>query len=683
MIKMQHEKDNSLLEQYEKLKSEIHYHNNLYHNESNPEISDQEFDALYAKLVAFEENYPEFITPDSPTQVIGGQPQAPFKTIEHKVPMLSIDNTYNEGELRAFDARVRKALGNEEIPVYVVELKIDGVAVSLHYDNGKLSRAISRGDGTRGDDITRNVRTIQSLSAPLKDKSCPSSFEVRGEVFMRVGELERINKEREKAGLEPYRNTRNTTAGTLKLLNPSAVAKRKLEVYLYDMQQEDDLFSDQVSHFEILNLLQKWGLPVNPFFERCESIDEVIDICHSWQVKRRELDFEIDGMVIKIDSLLQRRKLGSTAKSPRWVIAYKFPAEIAQTRLLDIKVQVGKSGALTPVAEMEPVALAGTIVKRASLYNFEDLARKDLRVGDMVEVQKAGEIIPQVLRYIPELRPAQTTPVAIPEKCPVCETEVYQDTDGAYLRCLNMACPAQFKERLEHFASRKAMDIDGLGPAIIEQLVDKEIVKDFSDLYALEQHQVEELERMAQKSAENLILAISNSKTRPLNRLLFGLGIRHVGSRTAEILASHYKVMDALMLAPKEELKAIHEIGEIVAGSIGDFFATPENQELVKRLQGAGVNMEEPGTSLEDINSDTPMVLSGMTFVVTGALEMGTRDEIETLIKNMGGKTTGSVSKKTDYLLAGENAGSKLDKANALGIPVLDEAAFRMMIKGS
>ncbi len=682
MSKMPREDEKSLIEQYEKLKSEIHYHNNLYHNESNPEISDKEYDALYAKLVEFEDAYPEYKTSDSPTQVIGGQPQAPFKTIVHKVPMLSIDNTYNEGELRAFDSRIRKALGSDEIPVYIVELKIDGVAISLHYDNGKLQRAVTRGDGTRGDDITRNVQTIKSLSGPLKDHSYPSSFEVRGEVFMRVGELERINKLREKAGLEPYRNTRNTTAGTLKLLNPSAVAKRKLEVYLYDMQLEDDDLANQADHFEILKLLQTWGLPVNPFFERCVSIDAVIDICHSWQLKRRELDFEIDGMVIKVDSPVQRRKLGTTAKSPRWVIAYKFPAEIAQTRLLDIKVQVGKSGALTPVAEMEPVALAGTIVKRASLYNFEDLARKDLRIGDMVEVQKAGEIIPQVLRYVPELRPANTSPVPIPKICPECQTEVHQDIEGAYLRCLNMACPAQLKERLEHFASRKAMDIDGLGPAIIEQLVDKELVKDFSDLYALEQQHVENLERMAQKSAENLIQAISNSKTRVLSRLLFGLGIRHVGSRTAEILAAHYKVIDALMLAPKEELKAIHEIGDIVAGSIGDFFATPENQELVKRLQGAGVNMEEPGNDSEDINSDTPLLLSGKTFVVTGTLEMGTRDEIQTLIKNLGGKTTGSVSKKTDFLLAGENAGSKLEKANVIGVPVLDEAEFRTMIKG-
>ncbi len=671
--------ESTLQAQYEHLKSVIEHHNYRYYVLADPEISDQEFDRLYKELEVFEAEHPELRSPDSPTQRVGEQPIPGFETVPHRVPMLSIGNTYNEGELRAFDSRVHKALGGES-PAYVVELKLDGVAMSLHYENGRFQRAITRGDGSQGDDVTQNVRTIRTVPFRLRGDSIPPRLEVRGEVFMRTGELERINELREKAGLEPYRNPRNTTAGTLKQLDSRAVAERRLEIYLYELVLDDESVPTFDTHFDTLKQLQHWGLPVNPHFTRCEDIDAVIGVCEAWQLKRRELDYEIDGMVIKVDSPAQRRKLGNTAKSPRWVIAYKFPADVARTRLCDIKVQVGKSGALTPVAELEPVTLAGTIVKRASLYNFDDLAKKDLRIGDTVEVQKAGEIIPQVLRYVPELRPEGAQALTVPSHCPVCHTEAQQDPDGVFLRCLNMACPAQLKERLEHYAARKAMDIDGLGPAIIEQLVDQELVTNFADLYDLSREQLAGLNRMAKKSAANVHQAIAASKERPLNRLLFGLGIRHVGSRTAEILAEQYGNLDALMLAPRDELVAIHEIGEIVAASIADFFATPENQELVKRLREVGVNFEEPKAQNSDSTGDNAQPLAGMTFVVTGVLDMGSRTEVQDRIKQLGGKCTGSVSKKTDYLLAGGNAGSKRDKAQELGVPILDEAAFCAMI---
>ena len=578
--------------------------------------------------------------------------------------------------MRAFDERVRRGLGAGEAPAYVVELKIDGVAISLRYEGGVYARAATRGDGVRGDNVTENVRTIRAVPMRLTGDA-PAVLEVRGEVYMRHEELERLNRLREEAGEPPLANPRNTTAGTLKLLDPKQVAQRRLELVVYDVAPLPGLALR--SHAETLGMLRDLGLPVSPHYEPCRSMDEVIAVCDRWQAKRGELDYEIDGMVVKVNDPEHRGRLGATSKSPRWVIAYKFPAEVARTKLLAIHVQVGKSGILTPVAEMAPVPLAGTVVKRASLYNFEDLARKDLRVGDTVELQKAGEIIPQVIRYVPEERLADAALFPVPEACPACGGEVHQDPDGVFLRCLNLACPAQLKERIEYFASRGAMDIDGLGPAIVDQLVTRGLVRNPADLYELDVPALAGLERMAEKSAANLVEAIAQTKERPLSRLLNGLGIRHVGSHIAEVLAQHYGEIDRLMAAPAEELGEIYEIGDIVAASVHDFFATGENRALVEKLRRRGVNMREEAASAEG----QPRPFEGKTFVVTGTLERYSRDAIHERIKQLGGKPSSSVSGKTHYLVAGDKAGSKLAKAAKLGVTILTEAEFDELAGGA
>ncbi len=659
----------------DQIKAELERHNRLYYLEAAPEISDFEYDALMRELMDLERRFPDLRTPDSPSQRVGGAPLDAFQTVTHRVPMLSIDNTYSPEELREFDDRVRKGLGGES-PAYIVELKLDGVAISLRYEKGVLIRGATRGDGVRGDDVTQNVRAIRAVPLRLAD-GAPESLEVRGEVFMRNAELDRLNKLREESGDEPYRNPRNTTAGTLKLLDSRTVAERRLEFFAYDIAESEGV--NIVSHLQTLRDLQAWGLPVNPHHQRCGSMDEVIDACQRWHEKRHTLGYETDGMVVKVDAAAQRQRLGSTAKSPRWVIAYKFPAEVARTRLNNIVVQVGKSGALTPVAEMDPVKLAGTIVKRATLHNFEELAKKDLRLGDTVEVQKAGEIIPQVLRFLPEARPAEAVAYPLPKACPVCGGEVHKDPDGVFLRCLNLSCPAQVKERLEHFASRKAMDIDGLGPALITQLVDKGYVTGPADLYALHADRLCTLDRMAQKSADNLVKAIEASKARPLGRLLFGLGIRHVGAHTAEVLAGHFGHIDAVMAAPADQLQGIPDIGGVVADSIRDFFDTPQNRDLIEKLRSAGVNMEEVLAAAPS----GPRPFHGMTFVVTGTLTKYTRDEIHDRIKALGGKAASSVSKSTTYLVAGESAGSKLEKARQLGLAILNEDEFDALAGGN
>lgn len=652
--------------------AEVERHNRLYYVDAAPEISDIEFDALLRQLMELEAQFPVLITPDSPTQRVGGQPLASFETVEHAAPMLSIDNTYSEGELREFDERVRRGLGGER-PTYVVELKLDGVAISLRYEHGAFTRAATRGDGTRGDNVTANVRTVKSVPLRLTDHP-PAMLEVRGEIYMTNDELHRINRLREEAGEPPLANPRNTTAGTLKLLDPKQVAVRRLEIACYDIAPLPGAQLD--SHTKTLDALKKYGLPVNPHYARCSSIDDVVETCNLWQDKRHSLGYETDGMVIKVDSAEQRRRLGATSKSPRWMIAYKFPAQIVRTKLLAISINVGKSGALTPVAELQPVLIAGTTVKRASLYNFEDLARKDLRVGDTVELQKAGEIIPQVIRYIPELRPQEANPFPVPKACPICHGEVHRDPEGVFIRCLNLACPAQLKERMIHYASRGAMDIDGLGPAIINQLVERGYIKDPADLYDLDLLRVASLEKMGTKSASNLLAAIDNSRARSLDRLLNGLGIPHVGAHTAEILADYYGHMDAILAASAEQLTEIYEVGPIVAKSIADFFETAENRELIRKLRERGVNITQEAATAG------PRILEGKTFVVTGTLTRYSRDAAHDLIKRLGGRPTTSISAKTDYLIAGESAGSKLDKAQKLGVRVLTEDEFDALLKG-
>lgn len=660
---------------HRELAAEIERHNRLYYVDATPEITDFEFDALLKELEALENQFPSLRTPDSPTQRVGGEPIEGFQTVEHLVPMLSIDNTYNDEELRAFDERVRRGLEADSVD-YVVEPKLDGVAISLRYEDGVLTRAATRGDGYRGDDVTGNVRTIRSLPLRIEGEA-PGTLEVRGEVMMRYPELARINRVRAEHGEAPLANPRNSTAGTLKLLDPKQVAQRRLEIYLYDIAPTADV--QLTSHWDTLKRLERYGLPVNPHYTKCTSLAEVLHVIRDWETRRAGLDYEIDGMVVKVNDLTQRRRLGATSKSPRWVIAYKYPAQIARTRLHKITVQVGKSGALTPVANLEPVLLAGTTVKRATLHNFEELERKDVREGDTVEIQKAGEIIPQVLRFVPELRPAKATRFPVPTTCPVCDGEVHKDPEGAYLRCVNAGCPAQLKERIEHFAGRRAMDIEGLGPSLVEQLVDKRLVTDFADLYALSKETLVDLERFGDKSAGNLLQALEASKSRPLSRLLNGLGIRHVGGHTAEVLADHYGTMEALMAAPVEELREIYEIGAVVAASVHDFFSEPHNRMLLDKLRDAGVTMHE-GASAE---SSGPRPLEGMTIVVTGTLQNYSRDEIQDRIKKLGGRPSGSVSKKTDYVVAGENAGSKLEKARSLGVRVLTETEFEALADAS
>ena len=657
---------------WQALKSEIERHNRLYYTEAMPEVSDLEYDALLREIQEIEQEYPALATPDSPTQRVGGAPMEGFQTVAHTVPMLSIDNTYNPGELAQFDARVRKGLDGA-VPEYLVELKLDGVSMSLRYEDGVLVRAATRGDGVQGDDVTQNVRTIRSL--PLRIEHAPAVIEVRGEVYMTHAELERLNREREAEGLEPYRNPRNTAAGTLKLLDSREVARRRLDIFLYEM-----VFSSEPlppTHVQTMELLIRMGFPVNPNRTLCADMAAVVAVCDDWHTRRFSLDYATDGMVVKVNSHAQRDLLGTTSKAPRWVIAYKFPAEIARTRLREIVVQVGKSGALTPVAEMDPVPLAGTVVKRATLHNFDDLAQKDLRVGDLVEVQKAGEIIPQVLRFVPEERHPDAKPFPMPRACPACGSEAHKDPDAAILRCLNMACPAQIKGRLEHFASRKAMDIEGLGPALVEQLVDRGLVSDASDLYRLDRDRLLAMERMGEKSADNLLAAVQASKTRPLARLLFGLGIRHVGSRTAEVLADHFLTMDALMAAKAAALTGLSDIGDVVAESIVEFFEVEENQDLIQRFAAAGVRLADDAKE----GAGGPQPLAGLVFVATGALVNYSRDGIEARIKKLGGRTSGSVSKKTDYVVAGAEAGSKLEKARSLGVPVLSEDDFEELIR--
>lgn len=658
------------------LQNELNYHNHLYHVETEPEISDIEFDALLRELKEIEDAHPEFVTSDSPTQKVGGKPLDGFERVQHIVPMLSIDNTYNADDLRDFDERVKKGLKDAQKPAYVVELKVDGVAMSLRYEKGRLTRATTRGDGYTGDDVTRNIkRVIAGLPQKLKGKP-PEVLEVRGEVFMRNEELKRLNGLREKRDEAPLANPRNTTAGTLKLLNPKIAAERRLNIFVYDIVPTDGVALR--SHTETLDVLKRYGFPVNEIHPHCESIDAVLEVCREWEEKRSGLGYETDGMVVKVDSAEHRVRLGATSRSPRWIIAYKFPAQVAQSRLKAITVQVGKSGALTPVAEVAPVRLAGTEVRRASLYNFEDLERKDLRVGDTVEIQKAGEIIPQILRYIPEKRPPDAVRYHAPAACPVCDGEVRKDPDGAYLRCLNLACPAQVKERLEHFASRKAMDIDGLGPGMLEKLMQLDLVHDPADLYELDVEKIlalceeKEIQGLGKISVANLIKGIEASKNRTLSRLLNGLGIRHVGDRGAEVLASHFGSMDALIAADVKDLVDVHEIGDVVAATVLDFFDTPENRELIARLKEHRLKMTE-----DVVEGERP--LDGKTVVVTGTLSRYTRDSIRERIKALGGRASTSLSAKTDYLVAGDKAGSKLAKAEKLGVTIMTEAEFETL----
>jgi DNA ligase (NAD+) len=665
----------AIAQRAEELRGLINYHNYKYYVEAQSEISDREYDRLVKELEKIEEAHPELITPDSPTRRVGGQPIEGFVTVKHRRAMLSIDNTYSAEELREFDRRVRKLLPGETV-TYVVELKIDGVAISLTYEDGLFTVGATRGDGERGDDVTHNLKTIRELPLRVRTDQPPKLFEVRGEVYMTIEDLARLNRERLAKSLEPFANPRNSAAGSLKLLDPRLCAERRLRLFTYSLEDTEGSFVQ--THLQALDLLRRYGFPVNPHIQVCETIDQAIAHCNDWAERRHDLPYETDGMVIKVNDFDQRRRLGATSKAPRWVVAFKYEAEQALTKLLKIEVHVGKTGILTPVAHLEPVQLAGTTVSRASLHNADEMARKDIRVGDTVLVEKAGEIIPYVIRTEPSVRTGAEQIFQFPLKCPVCGAPVEREEGGVYYRCTGPACPAQLKERLRFYAYRKAMDIEGLGTALIDQLVDTGLVRSIPDLYRLTLEQLVELERMGKKSAENVLAGIQASKERGLCRVLTGLAIRHVGDHVAELLAAEFGNIDDLMNASVERLAQVEGIGQERAESIYKFFQSAAGRRTIEELRSLGLKLTE------DIRPAPAAVggkeLTGKIFVVTGTLSRYGREEIEDLIKKLGGKATGSVSKKTDYVVAGEKAGSKLDKARQLGVPVLSEEEFEKMI---
>ena len=656
----------------ERLRAAIRQHDHLYYVLDKPRITDQEYDALYGKLKELEDAHPELITPDSPTQRVGGEPTKEFPVVEHMAPMLSMDNTYSAEEIREFDERVRKNLKGEHVE-YVVELKFDGVSISLLYEKGRWVRGATRGDGVRGDDVSNNLKTIRSIPLVFSDdvKKTPRLAEVRGEVYMTKKGLAELNREKEKKGEELFANPRNAAAGSLKLLDPRIVARRHLDIYIWGIGQCEGM--DLKKHTEVLEYLKEAGFRVNPHMKLCRNADEVIDYCNSWEPKRDRLEFEIDGMVLKVNDLKQREKLGVTSKSPRWAIAYKFPAERGLTEVRDIIVQVGRTGAITPVAILAPVHLSGTTVSRATLHNFDEIARLDVKIGDKVYVEKSGEIIPKVLSVAKEKRTGKERPFMMPDRCPVCHSKLVRFEGEVALRCENAGCSAQIKEMVLHFASRDAMDIKGMGDAIVDQIVDKKLIGDYGDIYYLKFEDMKNLERMADKSAANLIKAIEASKRSELHRFIYALGIRHVGEHAAWVLANGFASIEKLSRAGAEELTAMDEIGPVMAESIHAFFHNAENLKILKKLEKAGVVMEQKMKKKAG-------ALAGKTIVVTGSLKSFTRSEIEELIRKEGGNPSSSVSKDTSFVVAGGDPGSKLDKAKALGVKVVTEEEFRKML---
>jgi len=651
----------------EQLREEIRRNDYLYYVLNQPKITDRQYDRLFAELKALEQKNPELIMPDSPTQRVSGRPLEGFTTVRHAVPMLSMDNTYNADELRAFDERVAKGLGRRDFD-YVVELKIDGVAIGLRYERGVLVTAATRGDGEVGDDVTANVRTIKAVPLVLLDSNnIPDVLEVRGEVYMPSKSFAELNKPRKDAGEPEFANPRNATAGSLKLLDARITATRNLSFFGYATGEMSRPLAE--NHFQTLQQFKKLGLPVNPHIERAKDIGEVIDICLGWSEKRSKLDYQIDGMVIKVNRYDQRDILGATGRAPRWCISYKFPAEQAETIVESIDVQVGKSGILTPVANLTPVQLSGTTVSRATLHNFDELQRLDVRQGDTVVVEKAGEIIPQVIEVKKQLRPAGTATFKIPKQCPICGSAVAKDEDGVYIRCQNQGCSGQLKERLKYFAGRGQMDIEHLGDALIEQLIEAGLVKNFADIYKLQKSDLVELERMAEKSASNVLEAIAASKTRPLWRLIAALGIRHIGGQSAQILTEHFGSLDALMSADRQTIEAIGQIGPKMAESVYEYFRNSRNKEIIRELLKAGVKLVQSKVKRTG-------QLAGKTIVVTGTLKNFTRQQIEQAIRQAGGKPSSSVSKKTDFVLVGREPGSKIDKAQKLGVKIINERQF-------
>lgn len=654
-----------IAERLKTLRDQINYHSHKYYVEDNPELSDYEFDMLLRELEELETAHPELITPDSPTQRVGGQVANLFDEVRHEVPMESLQDVFSKEEVLAFDERVRASAG---AITYVVEPKIDGLSVSLEYENGVLVRGSTRGDGLVGEDVTANIKTIRSI--PLKLKRSIPFIEVRGEVYMPVSSFLALTEQQELNEEKPFKNPRNAAAGSLRQKNPKVTAARKLDIFIFNIQR---LEGESVTcHSQGHTLLKELGFKVVPDYRICSKPETVLEEIDRIGESRGKLGFDIDGAVVKIDSYETRRRLGSTSKFPRWAVAYKFPPEEKETKLLDIEINVGRTGALTPTAVLKPVTLAGTTVSRATLHNQDFIAEKRIAIGDTVIVRKAGEIIPEIVAVA---KSEGTEPYRMPAVCPSCGAQVTREPDEAVLRCNNPECPAQLRRNLIHFASRDAMDIEGLGPAIIETLVTNGLVKSPADLYDIRVDQLTSIERMGEKSASNLVGAIAKSRENDLSRLLFALGIRHVGQKAAKLIAARLQNIDRMFEVTAEELTAIGEIGGVIAESFAAFFAQPSTRHLIERLKAAGVNMQAE----EQQSADTRF--AGITFVLTGTLPTYTRDEASEIIESLGGKVSGSVSKKTGYVLAGEDAGSKLTKAQGLGVPVIDEAQFDEMIK--
>ena len=651
------------------LRDEIKYHEKKYYVDNEPQISDYEFDQLVKELGRLEGRFPELVTPESPTRRVGEKPVEGFPAVRHKLPMLSMDNVYSVRELEEFEQRVRKLLPGRQIE-YVAELKIDGLGISILYRGGKYVQAVTRGDGVQGDDVTANVKTIKSLPLVIPDAR---EVEVRGEIYLPFESFQKINREREAKEEALFANPRNAASGSIRLLDPKEVASRKLDVFLYSIHIEGAEFASQ---WENLQTIKKLGFKINPHSRLCRTLGEVVDFWGEWTEKRDSLDYDADGVVIKVNSTGQRQALGVTSKFPRWAISFKFPARQATTRLNGIVVQVGRTGALTPVAELEPVRLSGITISRATLHNEDEIKRKDIRIGDYVLIERSGDVIPKIVGPMKERRTGREKIFVMPTRCPVCHSEAFRPEGEAIARCTNPSCPAKLRESLLHFAARRAMTIEGLGEALVDQFLEKKLVRSIPDIYALKYDDLVDLERMGPKSSENLLDEIQKSKSNDIARLIFALGIRHVGERLAQMLAAHFRGIDMLAAAGVEELTAVEDVGPVVAESIAFFFKQPENRDLLRKLKAAGLNF---AAKKGEAKGDQP--LAGKTFVLTGGLDRFSRDEAKDAIERRGGTVTDSVSKKTTYLVVGKEPGSKLAKAQKLGITILNEKEFSKLIE--
>ncbi|TDX48917.1 NAD-dependent DNA ligase LigA [Orenia marismortui] len=650
----------------DELRKKIRKHNHYYFVLDEPQISDREYDKLMQELIQLEEEHPELITQDSPTQRVGGEAIDEFNKVEHEIPLLSLAKSFSEEELREFDKRIKKEV--DASFNYVVELKIDGLSASLIYRDGLLVQGATRGNGQVGEDVTHNIKTIKSIPLRLDQEL---NLEVRGEVYFPKDRFVELNQRREESGEEKFANPRNAAAGTLRQLDPKKAANRPLDIFIYDSAYiERESFN---LHNKRLEYLQKLGFKLNQEYKLCDNIEEVISYCQEWTEKRNGLNYEIDGIVIKVNNLALRDQLGSTAKHPRWAMAYKFPAQQKETQIKDVEITVGRTGSLNPTAILEPILLDGSVVSRATLHNQDEIDRKDIRIGDKVIVEKAGDIIPQVVRVLKEKRTGQEEKFEIPKHCPVCGAEAVRLEGEVVISCTGGACPAQLREEIIHFVQRNAMNIEGVGPSLIQQLLDNNLIQDVADLYYLKKEELMNLDRMGEKSSQNVIAALEKSKDNALAQLIFGLGIRHVGSRVGQVLAQNYKDIDAIAQADEEELSSINEIGPKIAQSIVSYFDQEQNLNIIKKLKEAGVNLESQTSNIE-------RTLEAKKIVVTGKLEDFTRKEAKTAITNLGGRVTSSVSKNTDYLVVGENPGSKYDKAQEIGVSILNEAEFKELI---